>query len=316
MKKHYRFAKPCRLFGEILVNTLSYSKLYTYRSCRQKFYFQYIEKLATKPSDLNFNTWRNFARGSAIHKHLECSLRGEPWSKGISELWEREERSGMTEEARKEMSVIQASAKEVGDAASAWFNLGDWEPLEIDGVKTIEYKITAPLGSDAEFLGYIDLVAKHRPTGLVFIIDFKSRNTFASDNSGIWDLQLAAYQHALLQKGIKVHGTALLEIKPEPPKRARYKREDSGSFLTVRLSECGSFRWTPTFRSEELLSTLWANLEREAASIWKAQRDPVEIFVNTSAFNCGSCKYSRLCMAKLNGEDAEHVQNASFEVTE
>lgn len=298
---------------------LSFSRRYTWLSCRQKYKFQYIDRLKTKPSDMPTEVWQNFCRGTLIHKGMEIAFRGEEWAKGLLEVYEREERGGMTDERREMLPDMSKSAKLVADAALDFLQWRDWEPLvDASGVQMIEYKLTAPLpGFPGGFLGYADLVARHKPTNTTWVIDYKSRSNFAADDSGKYDLQLAAYQQCLRKQGINVTGTALLEVKPEPPKRKpRYQREDTGSFLGVRQSVDGRIRWTPTFRPPELLDSLWANLEREAASIWKAQRDPAEIFVNTSAFNCGSCKYSRLCMAKLNGEDAEHVQNASFEVTE
>jgi PD-(D/E)XK nuclease superfamily len=297
---------------------LSFSRRYKWLQCRQSYYYSYVEKLKTKPTDMSTETWQNFCRGTLIHKAIECVFRGEPWAKGIQDVRAREERSGMTDERRKMLPEMEASAKIVADSVLEFLNWQDWEPLIIDGEPAIELKVTAPLpGFPGGFLGFIDLVARHKPTNTAWIVDWKSRGNFAQADTGRFDLQLAAYQQCLRKRGIDVHGTALLEVKPEPPKRKpRYTRDDSGSFLTVRESENGAIRWTPTFRPPELLDSLWANLEREAASIWKAQNDPAEIYVNTSAFNCNSCKFQRLCMAKLNGEDSQFVQESSFEVTE
>lgn len=298
---------------------LSFSRRYKWLQCRQAYHYSYVEKVKTKPGDLSLDTWQNFCRGTLIHKAIECVFRGQDWAQGIKEVHEREEKSGMTDERRKLMPEMEVSAKGVADSVLDFMQWKDWEPLiDAQGVHMIEYKLTAPLpGFPGGFLGYADLVAKHVPSGTTWIIDWKSRGAFAPQDTGRFDLQLAAYQQCLRKQGIQVHGTALLEVKPSLPKRKpRFEREDLGSFLTVRESKNGAIRWTPTFRSPELLDSLWANLEREAASIWKAQKDPKEIYVNTSAFNCGSCKFQRLCSAKLNGEDADFVMQTNFEVTE
>jgi hypothetical protein len=297
--------------------SLSYSKRYAWNSCRQKFQYQYVRKLRSLPGDMPLEVWQNFSRGNLIHGILESFLRGQSAEVGIAKTIERFEKDGMSPAARLCLPDMKTSAKLVAQAVADWLPLSDWEPLEHEGKPTIETKLQAPLpGWPGGFVGYADLIARHKPTGRCFIIDWKSRNRFDAEDVGQYDLQLATYQHCAQHMGIQVHGTALIEIKPEPPKRGpRYQRNDTGSIDSVRESSDGRMRWTPTFRSQALVDTLWADFSREAKAIARDQRNPDEIWRNTSAFGCGGCKYRRVCLAEANQEDHEWLENQTFTVS-
>lgn len=303
----------------VYLDSLSISKRYTWNSCRQKFNYQYTKKLKTLPTDMPFEQWERFSRGNATHAILESAFLGEPLEKGNERVIERFERDGLDDVKRAAIPGISANAMGVAKAVIDWLPISDWEPLkDRHGNPLIEAKLTAPLpGFPGGFLGYADLIALHKPSGLKFILDYKTRDTFEQNaDAGMYDLQLAAYQHCAKHMGIEVHGTALIEIKPELPKRKpRFTRIDTGDFTGVRESTDGRIRFTPTFRSDMLIDAHWAGLAKESESIWKHSKDPREIYRNPSSYNCSSCKYRRPCYASANGEDLNHVLDNGYQVT-
>jgi hypothetical protein len=289
--------------------TLSYSRRSTWNSCRKRYEYQYVKRLRTAPTDLPVEKWLQFSKGSAVHACLESVFKGEDMSVGLTRVTERFERDGLDQNKRDALSELLASSRQIAQSVADWLPASDWDPvIGPDGYKLIEAKLTAKLpGWPGGFVGYADLIATHRPTGLTLILDWKTRSKFDAENVGAYDLQLAAYQHCATELGIKVHGTALVEIKPDLPKRApRFKRDDSKSFYSVRESEDGRIRFTPTLRSEELVKTLWTDFEREAVSIAKHHRDPAEIYRNTSAWNCGFCRFRFACYSEANNEDSQY----------
>ncbi len=299
--------------------SLSISRRYTWNSCKRKYDYQYNKKLKTLPSDLPFEQWERFGRGNAIHSVMESAFLGEPLEKGIEKVLERFERDGLDDTQRAAIPQLTTSAMGVAKSVIDWLPISDWEVLkDKHGSPLIEAKLTAPLpGFPGGFLGYADLIAMHKPSGLRFILDYKTRASFEQNaDAGMYDLQLASYQHCAKHMGIEVHGTALIEIKPDLPKRKpQYTRIDTGDFTGVRESEDGRIRFTPTFRSDILVDALWADLSKEAESIWKHSKDPRELFRNPSSYNCSSCKYRRPCFASANGEDAKYVLDTEYQVT-
>jgi hypothetical protein len=296
--------------------TLSFSRRFTWGACRKKYDFQYTQRLRTPPSDMPFKKWQQFTRGTLTHACLESAFRGESFAVGLDRAQQRLERDGLDPEKRRALPDMIAAASTVAQTVADWLPVSDWAPVNYQGQPAIEAKLTTALpGWSGGFVGYADLIATHKPSGLTFIIDWKTREKFDSEDVGHYDFQLAAYQHCATIAGIKIDGTALVEIKPDPPKRKpKFNRNDTKNFYSVRESSDGRIRFTPTLRSPELVATLWKDFEREALSIAKHSRNPDEIYRSTSSFNCTGCKYRQVCFAEALGADAEHVKAAQFVV--
>lgn len=162
------------------------------------------------------------------------------------------------------------------------------------------------------WVGYADLVAKHKPTGRILVIDYKTRERFESDGADQFNGQFATYSHALQRMGVRCDGSLLFEIKPVPPKRApRVVRDDVGGIDGVRVSADGRFRTTPTLRAAAFLASVWADTERKAQSIAKLK--PADIHRSMNSFSCGFCDFRQLCMAEANGEDVIDILRENFD---
>lgn len=299
--------------------SLSHSKRYTWNACRQKYAFQYIERLKVLPTDTRPEDWARFAMGILIHGAMESAFLGEPLDKGLSKAVERFYKNGEMEPAKEALlPKMLEDALSIAKDCCAWLPVTDFRPLPHPetGLPMVEAKLTVPLkGWEGGFLGYADLVAEHIPTGTRLVLDYKTRAAFEQHDMDRYNQQFALYQRVLRDMGMPVHGSLLVEIKSSVPKRKpKYVRNDQGGISGIRESADGRFKTTPTLRSNRFIDTVWEDFEREAVEIANSHERPEAIYRNMSGFGCGSCKFSRVCMARANGEDSDFIKESLYGV--
>jgi hypothetical protein len=144
-------------------------------------------------------------------------------------------------------------------------------------------------------------------------VDYKARASFERDDVDKYNSQFALYQKALWQIGVPVVGSLLFEIKPTPPARApRITRVDTGAVTSVRISEDGRFRITPTLRSRDFVENHWEDFKLQANSIARMQSD--QAYRSMNSFNCGTCEFEKLCMGELRGDDVASILERHYSV--
>lgn len=294
--------------------SLSYSRAYQFGKCRKAYSYKYIERLKRTPRDMYFDSWLRMFRGTLIHAGMEYGFLGKDVLEGVQARAAEERAAGCRADQLEVMDQLVVDSAQVALDALAWMPVSDWEPLILNGVPTVEMELTMPLpGGWERFVGYADLVARHKPTGRVMLLDYKTRERFEAPGADEYNLQFILYLKCLAELGIEVHGSVVFEIKPTLPKRSpRIVREDSGSLNETRISADGRFRTIPTFRPRRLVEAVWADFERQAVVIAESEKRPDTLYRNLNAFNCRDCPYSALCMAELNGDDVEFVLESSF----
>ncbi len=283
---------------------LSFSRAYTFNKCKKAFQFKYLEKVQPRPETVWLDSWERMQRGTMIHACMEAGFLGKDLATYVKQsVYERGAKYGGFSDAQEEiMPGMFEDSIAVAQAALEWLGVDEWEPYVHDGAPMVESRLELPLPGWKGFLGFADLVARHRPTGSVFVVDYKTRASFERDDVDRFNGQFALYQKALGEIGVPVVGSLLFEIKPTPPKRApRLARVDSGSVSSVRLSEDGRFRLTPTLRSQEFIDNYWDDFKRQALAIAHMTAD--EAYRSMNSFNCASCEYERLCQGDLRGDD-------------
>lgn len=295
-----------------MTERLSNSRAWVYAKCPWAYGLKYLLKIYPLAKTMNIDAWERFTRGILIHGGLEAAFLGQNVAKGVREALRDE--GELSDDQKLLLPVLLSEAEQIANDVAEWLPATDFEPLLIKGQPAVEFEVTAKLpGWDGGYIGYVDLVARHRLSGRVFVIDWKSKASFSQESGLRWTRQFRLYAYVLAQLGIKTDGALMVEIKSSTPKRApRKHREDSGDFNTVRESADGRFRASPEFFSQTHLENTWKSFLAEARVMSEATLD--KCYMNESPFNCGTCEYEQICAAKLRGYDLKDVLMEGYKV--
>jgi hypothetical protein len=294
------------------MSSLSHSRAYVFTKCRKQYDYKYRKNIKTLPKNLYLDSWERMNRGILIHAGMESGFLGEPVYQGINEHIEELQKQVLSDEQKAMLPGMAQDSIAVACAALEWLPVTDWEPVIHNGKPMVEAELRMPIAGWEDYVGYADLVARHKPTGRVLVLDYKSRERFEAAESDRFNKQFALYQYVLGFLGVHCDGSLLVELKPTPPRRAvRGGNVDIGGIDSERISACGRFRSIPTYRSQTFLENTWRNFEREAKVM--AYVGDEEIFTNMNAFVCKDCPYQRLCQAELNGEDADYILRTQYQ---
>lgn len=292
---------------------LSNSRSYVFGKCRKAYDFKYRQHVKPATKGWYFDSWHRMLRGVVIHAGVEAGFLGTDINAAIRTACAKERAKGLTQEQKDALLVLENECPVVVRNLLDWLPASDWEPLKHNGRPMVEARLEWVLPGWKGFLGFADLVARHKPTGRVMVLDWKTRETFEADDVDQYNMQFLLYSYVLNKMGVQVDGSLLVEAKPTPPKRApRIVRDDIGGIDGVRISADGRFRSIPTFRSPAFLAAGWADFCTQAKVI--ASIKDHEIYRSMSAFNCKSCEFNKLCMAELGGHDVEDVLKRNYSV--
>lgn len=312
MNRYEEFIQNSPMLGEFL----SHSRAYLYNKCRKAFQYKYLEKVRPLPATMWLDSWERMTRGILIHSGMEAGFLGKDLATHMTEAnAERERKYGsLSVEQQALFPGMMADSLAVAQSALDWLPISDWEaPIGPNGKPMVEYELKLPLPGWKGFVGYADLVARYRPTGALYVVDYKARASFEREDMDKYNSQFALYQKALSEIGVPVVGSILFEIKPTPPARApRLTRVDAGGLTGVRISTDGRFRLTPTLRSQEMVNNYWEDFKVQATAI--AQATPETSYRSMNGFNCGSCEFEKLCMGDLRGDDVESILTRHYSV--
>ena len=295
---------------------LSNSRAYTFFKCPQLYTYQYIEKLYPRPGTVSVENWLPRQRGTILHGALEYAILGKDTEAGARQAFEEVcnpsfPRQPAGPAQREALEALMPELVQVAKNAAEFLQIEDWEPLIFNGKPMVEIEVSHPIAGFKDFMGYVDIVMRHKPTGRVYAADWKSVTRFASPEDEVYRGQLLLYAKCLKHMGVHIDGAAIIQLKPELAKRATRKlRVDSGSIDGPRESECGKFMFTPTLYSEEYINNYFASFERTAQAM--ARFKPEEAYVNMGGFQCSGCDYKSLCQATLQGQDAEYIRNTKY----
>lgn len=219
-----------------------------------------------------------------------------------------------------------------------------WETLrDKDGTLAVQYEIKAPLKHHKPgYTGFVDWIAKDTRTGHVWLIDFKVRKSFDSEEMIQFDYQLSSYQHAAEDMFDETFtGVALYQIKSKVPEARILK---NGKLSTAAQQSCDwetysaqaqsmglvpasyepmreklpkfqDFTWT--IRSEQELANIWKQVETGAWAMRMAhQHEDIVALRVLQSKTCSWCDYKDLCLGELRGHDVEFIKQEGFSVRE
>lgn len=293
------------------MSSLSHSRAYTFNKCRKQYDYKYLKHIKPLAKNLYLDSWERMQRGILIHAGMESGFLGKAVYEGIKDHIESLQKEVLSDEQKEMLPGMAQDSIAVASAALEWLPVTDWEPMVHNGKPMVEAELRFPIPGWEDYVGYADLVARHRPTGRVMVIDYKSRERFEAAESDRYNKQFGLYQYVLDRIGVPCDGSLLVELKPTPPRRAsRANGTDIGGIDSDRVSVDGRFRTIPTFRSREYLDNIWQDFVREAQVMAFVKEE--DIYRNLNAYTCRDCPYLRLCQAELNGEDSEYLLKTQF----
>ncbi len=290
---------------------LSYSRLYSYAKCKQLYTYQYLQKLQPAPSTVSVENWMPRQRGTLIHGGLEAGFLGRDVRGGVEAAALKITRDGLDTVKSEALESIKEECAIIAQDGLDFLPVSDWEPLVYRGRPMVEAYLSAPLPGWKEFCGFADVVARHKPTGRVMIIDHKTRVRFQTPDQEQLALQFILYAHALETMGIKTDGCMVFQIKPELPKgKPRKHRVDDGGIDAPRESIDGRFSTIPTFHSRGYIEQLWKGFQKQALEM--SHFKEAYSYPQISGFSCNGCDFKKLCQAELNDMDADYIRANNY----
>ena len=203
------------------MKTLTYSSTSSFKNCRKKYQFSYIDKITPKQSPLYFTV------GGAVHLGLELHYSGNDYTTCIdaitSYMYEREPSSDDIDG----MAKFEKALLLVQKMFSRYIEHYSHEPFEI---VEVEKEFTVPIinpetghaSRNFQLMGKVDGIIKEN--GKYWILEHKTASTI--DNNYIkaltMDTQSLCYLEAIQRDmGIQIQGilyNVLLKDFPKPPK--------------------------------------------------------------------------------------------------
>lgn len=341
------------------MSVYSFSRNNTHRRCPYQHKLKYDEGLSPKVAA------QPLRRGSLIHTGLEACLRarhsGQSKQSSLDaakcaiddkyEAWTKEEAITFLFEENPvfalESQEMYETCRSVAERVIVRLELnGDrWTTLEHEGEPLIEKELRVPMnrfeGDEDEYVGFLDWVATDNTTGYTWLIDFKTRKNFNSDEFEEVSPQLGIYQYLAKEMlGIDLKGSAVMQLRAKVPaipgmtkptknhpsrvKRSSistdwetYKQKvideglDPNDYLDMEEKLTPFERMTFTYRTERETRALWLEECRTASAIGSPERI---LYRSQNGFNCVRCSYLEPCQAELRGDDVEFIKEQLFTI--
>ena len=332
---------PKKCHGEVLIDMankkdkpmfkVSYSKVDTFRMCKKKFYYSYVEKLERK-----FKA-RPLKLGSLIHDMLDIHSRG--GSK--KQIWD------VYRKAKKEHGKLFKEERELyGDLPGDLKRImkGYFEYWADDTFKIVksEELIEVPLTDDILLIMYYDQIIKDKH-GHHWPKENKSKKTIPTGDFLYMDTQTNIYFWALGEKEKKLPIKGLLwdyirtkaPVVPELTKKGVLSKAnidttwdvyrqailDNGLKLTeyrdmrkkLKLNDENFLKRLPVPRQDKVMQTLVHEFTDTAIEM----RDYKGCYPRTIGSHCDfMCDFKRLCTADLRGVDRSHIVKNEYKPKE
>lgn len=273
-------------------NYLSYSKMMNWLKCRRSYDFKYHQGLTPKPSEISLETWERFTRGILIHGGCEAAFLGDSITSGVAKAKQNVISRGVDAEKLALLDALCLSAVKVASDAMDYFKPADWDPVIFNGNPLVEGQLIVPVSGFDGYQGYVDLVAREKSSGMIFVIDYKTRERFEDFGDDVFNMQFATYQYMLKYHNIDCAGSILFEMKPEVPKSPRTER----------------FRTIKTKRSDEYIQNVWDWVDQIA----KTMASERNMYPSMYSFNCKSCPYKTICQGEMQGDDTDYIRKELY----
>lgn len=178
----------------------SHSRLASFRQCKYGFYLRYIvHNKQLYPEENNY-----FAElGSYVHEIIAMVLQGKLPKEIAADYYVDNYKSAITHKTKKE--IMQKSY----EACADYFRNEDFWWVEDYDVLGVEMKFQTVI-SGYRFMGFIDLLLRHKGTGKIVLMDHKSAKYFFKKDGTVYSnlkeefesykMQMYLYSHAVKER--------------------------------------------------------------------------------------------------------------------
>lgn len=278
--------------------TVSHSEAESYLRCERAHYYGYILEIQRR------ETSDSLMRGTIGHSALEIYFKN---MKEMADHLPYNDRVEMSKELVKKFLIQQflenpTLASEVQETLT-WFFKADrfknWDIFSVEDDYMFEVDETLQMPYKP------DLIARD-PKGLIWLIDHKFVYDFFTARDAELQPQLAKYAFALRKMGKRIDKIGYHSLRYRRIKESTI--ENRNSLLEFPLSDA---RATETMREQVFLSRL----------LQDRKKLPLAIASSTAmrAANkmvCNNCSFRSLCLAELNGTNAQLVLDSEYKKRE
>lgn len=319
-----------------------YSAISTFLKCRALYDFAYVQGLRPKRGA----SLPRMQLGTQVHLGFEKYFKGAALSEAKAEIEKssyeilqkvREQVAAdpmsvpvdNVSEFIKEYEDIVENAPKIFERSALAMPVSDWEPV------LVEHTLEQEIASGIVLTGTPDLVARYKPDGQLYLLDWKTRANFQDIGAERYNLQFLIYTWMLQKLGHDVKGTYIYEILSDVPKEPKRNKDGTISKSKCRTTEGmlqGAIQDSSSIPEDygDLLSYVraieWQRLtydHRDAATIERIMQEVVVPAAQSMAaphiplrvanrFTCGSCDYASICYAPLEGSDVAYLKAENF----
>lgn len=249
----------------------------------------------------------------------------------------------LTEEMAIQIRALEEEGIAIARRALEHFRLEEWEVATWKGQPLFEVEMIVPLKPWKGYRVIPDLVARPRHEGRrapFWLIDWKSRDSFESDDAEEINLQFATIQYVMAQVApdIYVDGSILWQVKSTAPKWPKTNKDGSMSRALIATDwetysrALREARLNPADYEEDMKPKLGAiewfraikqhRTIRECRAVWREIVVPAATRMATNPqiirrwvhqpFGCSGCWSRDFCMAELRGDDTEFLLSTDY----
>lgn len=327
----------------------SYSAVSTWLSCRQRWSYQYRSGLESTISD------SRPVIGSAVHFALGMAilLRNDEDRLGVLRkslgVWVEEQLEPfeiLPDDAYnlivEEFEGYIAKAEFIAIRALDALKLSEWETvLDPQGVPMVEWEFERYVEGVGVLTGQIDWVARHIPTGVIWLFDHKIRKTLTNALSEDYNIQMPLYQSILQEDtGMDIGGSITFQVSssipnvPKLTKKGEMSRaaidtdwatysealrragldESDYEEMREKLQNKRFYDLTRYYRSRAHVQNIWDQIFLPAA---REMRDALyaetpSIVRSMSNWTCKNCDFAQICTGQLRGEDVQYLIQTQY----
>ena len=301
--------------------------------CHARYNYGYIQNLEPKHRNEKLTT------GSAIHKFLELFYSGHGVAKSLEALIQYIDENNISDD-----EVAHQDLKELAENICINYVSHYKNDLRDYKIIAVEMPFNIPLNPDTNYTGIIDLIVEDRD-GKVWFMDHKTTNSIdIFDKNSDMDRQISRYWAALEVMGYNIQGfiyNILLKDYPQPPKVLKsgalskdksqktdytlYQQaivdnglnpDDYTDFLQYLQDQPKEFfrRITVERTAQERKASL-DELEQVIEDIQiKSELLKPKWYRNITKDCHWDCPFRSLCVAEMDGSNADHIRNELFKV--
>ena len=341
---------------QIKEDTATVSRLKSWTNCRYRHDLEYVRRIRRR------RTGGVIDLGSAVHEGLAAALLSsirkdarkvftyadvieraiDHWHTFIVSKMSTDELDDR--EAMAELNDTSEKAKAIAKRAIVPL-LSHYEVVVLDdGTPLVEYALNVRVAwkrwKVRNVHGTVDLVARDKQTGSLWVIDHKTREQLQAEQWVDFDLQLAMYQWMLQKSGIPVVGSIQYQIRSAVPREPNVNKNGSMSRAAIATTwdiyraaliregldpdEYGDMKekleaqkwheFSKTYRSAETLEFIVEDQARANCRDMFTKGHMRRVWRALGSISCRSCRMIDFCRAELHGDDIAPLLDTLFYV--